>query len=216
MNSSPARRRVCGFCGVFLNAKNRAKEHVLRRSWLDRLGHTKSKVSSGFMSGAVLLGERNQAAEQVQAGEVCSACNNGWMNHLDLSVEDHVLKLAVDPAAELVVGRLGARQIARWILKTAIAFELTAEPSRRHIRTEIVRRVRRANWLPDGFAAFYCRSPLGQRGISVASFDAWPVECVPLVGGLPQSRRLKFCAVRQCDFRLLHVSRCRASNVCRS
>ncbi|EHB54017.1 hypothetical protein MycrhDRAFT_4480 [Mycolicibacterium rhodesiae JS60] len=52
---------------------------------------------------------------------VCARCNNGWMNRLDLAVEDWV----IDPRNETC----DPHDLRRWAIKLAIMLSLTGQPS---------------------------------------------------------------------------------------
>ncbi|HTI68923.1 MAG TPA: hypothetical protein VMF06_03095, partial [Candidatus Limnocylindria bacterium] len=88
--------KKCIFCGVSLTAENRSQEHILRYAFLERLGHLRTPVSLAFSAkgNAIPFQVRNYPAETVKAGDICRPCNNGWMNYLDLAVEDILFRLA--------------------------------------------------------------------------------------------------------------------------
>lgn len=142
--------RTCIFCGVPLGA-NRAREHVLRDSWLTRLGHSNSPVAFDFLSGTEKLTSREFVADSLQTGEICGACNRGWMNSLDVAVQDIVLGLAQDPSQISRVTESDGPRLARWILKTAIAFVATDARARRHFSDEIISNLKMDGYIPSGF-----------------------------------------------------------------
>jgi hypothetical protein len=147
-------------------------------------------------SATEVLGVRSTVADQLQAGEVCKSCNGGWMNALDKSVEEVLMRLATTSIADgpQDVTPQQLRQLARWVLKTAVAFALTFHVDRRHIRTDLARHIRRHGWLPSGFAAFVCRSVVPSKGVAISQTDAWPIKSAAVVLSVPQTRRLKFAA----------------------
>jgi hypothetical protein len=184
--------RVCIFCQVPLSAANRAKEHVLRHSWLRALGHKKSGISLGKFSKHGFIAEQNLAADQLQTGEVCANCNNGWMDHLDRRIEHIILGLARTPGTGIHLSKQDSRTVGRWLLKTACSFMHTDAHERRHIPRSILSNVRREGYLPPGFVAFAARSALPTKGVGIAHLDMWPESSLGHIGGLPQTRRLKF------------------------
>lgn len=192
MAGPKTRPHQCGFCGVNLTGSNRAKEHVLRRSWLEKLGHSKTTVSNwlSYSDGSMEL--REMPAQSMLAGEVCNQCNNGWMDHLDRAVEPLLMPVIEKHGFTADLQPREARLVARWLLKTAIAVELSDRPERRHIPRATRLHVRRADWLPHGFALFTCRHVEPQKGVGVASVDKWHVNSAKLVSSVPQSRRMKF------------------------
>lgn len=111
--------RTCMFCRVALNKSNRAKEHVLRNSWLKKLGHRKTvlKVDSLYKSRRKTT--IRIAADQLQAGEVCKNCNGGWMNTLDTKVSHLILGLSSKPNKINFLDEIETIDLARWLLKTA-------------------------------------------------------------------------------------------------
>lgn len=183
--------RVCIFCQTPLTANNRAKEHVLRNSWLESLGHKKSGIFLDNFSKHGYINERNLAADRLLTGEVCSNCNNGWMDHLDHRVEDLVLGLAKTPGQGIQLSKKDSRTVGRWLLKTACTFIHTDTHERRHIPRSILRNLHKDNYLPSGFVAFAARSDAPEKGVGIASIDMWD-QSIGEIGLLPQTSRLKF------------------------
>lgn len=171
----------------------RAKEHVLKRSWLRDLGHDTLNMAGEKMRGTASSRVKDMPADQILTGEVCSLCNNGWMNQLDQNVEDIIMSLAKQPGTvdQIQLSQEQGRLVARWLLKTACTYEFTDSKYRRHIPRSILSRVREPNYLPDGFLAFVMRSSIGENNLEINSLDVWPGYCAEF----PQSMRLKF-AVR--------------------
>lgn len=184
--------RICIFCRSPLTTDSRAKEHVLRNSWLRELGHRKTELALGKFSKHGFIGEQRLVADQLQAGEVCAACNGGWMDYLDRRVEHIVLGLAREPGTGISVDRDDARTLARWLLKTACAFIHTDSRERRHIPRAVLSRVRRDGFLPPGFVAFGARSSVAERGIGIANLDMWPFSSMQRLNATSQMGRLKF------------------------
>lgn len=186
--------RECMFCGIPLNAENRAKEHVLRNSWLKRLGLSKHPISISLMRQHEKHKGRKLAADQLQTGEVCRRCNGGWMDHLDKKIEHIVLAYASDPLNAPPIGTQEARDLARWLLKVACVYEYTDEPQRRHIPKHVLRKVRQHNYLPRGVFAFFevFDGEDGLSHVSVSSLDGWILDWSEGVTALPQSKRMKF------------------------
>lgn len=186
--------RKCLFCNQALPGKTRAKEHVLRDSWLRALGHKKSKIGISLMSPVHgNVGVRQHAADQLQTGEVCERCNGGWMNALDLQVERIVLSLAQSTKDQVTLSEADARALSRWLLKVACCFIYTDSPARRHIPQEVLVNLQREDYLPDGFVCFAARSPGKKKHLAIASLDAWPSDFTsPDIAKLPPTKRLKF------------------------
>lgn len=189
--------RECMFCGVPLNADNRAKEHVLRNSWLKRLGLSKQLISISLMRQHEKLKGRKLAADQLQTGEVCRRCNGGWMDHLDKKIEHIVLAYAADPRTAPPISKQEARDLTRWLLKVACVYEYTDEAHRRHVPKHVLRKVRRHNYLPRGMFAFFEIYGDGDENeeinhVSLSSLDGWMLDWSEGVTALPQSKRMKF------------------------
>jgi hypothetical protein len=183
------------FCEVALSADNRAKEHVLRNSWLKKLELSKHLISISLMRQHEKLKGRKLTADQLQTGEVCKRCNGGWMNHLDKKIEHIVLAYAADPLNASPIGKQEARDLTRWLLKVACVYEYTDEPHRRHIPRHVLHQVRRHNYLPRGVFAFFeiCGDEEDDvNHVSVSSFDGWMLDWSKGVAALPQSKRMKF------------------------
>jgi len=153
----------CIFCETVLTPNranqparpsDRSKEHVLRRDWLKKLGHSQTEMPSALMQAGDVLSRRNPTAESIQAGEVCNQCNTTWMNDLDLSVEGVILDFARNPGGKISVDPVTADRLGSWILKTACTYVATDQAHRRRISRSILANVHREGFLPDGFIAF--------------------------------------------------------------
>lgn len=186
------------FCKTPLHGGNRAKEHVLRNSWLKKLNHQKTQIGVDNFSKHGHINSKAFAADQLQAGEVCESCNNGWMNFLDRKVEHIVLGLATNSFSVTSLNRQETRDLARWLLKTACTFIYTDSKGRRHIPNSILGQVRRHNFLPAGFFMFCALSTAPQKNVGAASVDMWPTESIPILSALPQSTRMKFGVQYDC------------------
>ena len=180
-------RRLCAYCGVNLG-RNRAKEHILRNSWLKELGHSKSQIVLDMSSSEAFLEKRNLVADQLQAGEICNECNGGWMNDRDLAVEEVVLGLARSKNLQEKSGR--ARDISLWIFKTGFTFCLTDYTYRRHVPPEIMANLKHGI-LPSAFVTFIHHAPLGERHVATSMADIWPEDGASFVFS-EQKHRFKF------------------------
>ncbi len=184
--------RTCMFCATPLTGINRAKEHVLRNSWLKHLGHQKHPIAMGLFSKHGHRNTRYLVADQLQTGEVCGTCNGGWMNHLDREVEAIVLGLAQKSIVASDISRENLRNLGRWLVKTACTFIYTDESSRRHINKNVLRSLRRRDYLPAGFFMFHAVTQTESKGVGLASIDIWPISESNEILELPQSTRMKF------------------------
>jgi hypothetical protein len=180
--------KVCAFCDASLSGKTRAKEHVYRDSWLVKLAHSETVTPLDLQSGTQLIEQRKPVADQVQAGAVCRSCNNGWMNDLDVAVEDVVLTLA---RSEKAIDRPGLeRDMSLWLFKTAFAFSLVDKPERRHVPKEMMHDLRKGK-LPRYFITFIKHVHGHDHHIGASLSDFWPSTGEPFIG-LPQHTRFKF------------------------
>lgn len=186
--------RNCLFCEDVLSNSNRAKEHVLRHSWLKNLGYATLPMNSIQRGRAGITSSRILQANQLLAGEVCKNCNNGWMDNLDRQVEHIVFKLANESGEneKIDINKKDARTIGRWLLKVACVHECTDSKDRRHIPQSVRSRVMIDKFLPPGFIAIACRNPsdFGEVGVEIVGLDAWTEPDIAL--NFPQSTRLKF------------------------
>jgi hypothetical protein len=184
--------RKCLFCELPLNNSNRAKEHVLRNSWLRNLGHQKTHLDSTRFSSKGAIGFKKFPADQLQAGEVCRRCNNGWMNSLDLQVESVIMKLAAEPKELPMLHSSEKLLLGRWLLKTAATYEYTDGRDRRHIPNEMLKCIREVDFLPPGFLVVIGRPSTPQIGVGIGQYDMWRVLEGAQLALQPQSTRLKF------------------------
>lgn len=196
------RNSRCIFCDVLLTkspvgsprSSDKAKEHVLKKSFITELGHDATKVYTDIHAGHELIDKRNLYAQGYLAGEVCRGCNCGWIDELDISVAHIVLAAARSAAQTISFTDIEAVALSRWLLKMACALESTDASDRRHIPEQVRLSVRRPGYLPPNFISFYGKLPPPVHELGPAIVDMWPCRApvpVALTAG-NQSKRLKF------------------------
>nr|WP_315261049.1 hypothetical protein [uncultured Duganella sp.] len=199
----PAKKTHCIFCDKLLTKttagparpSDRAKEHVLKKSFITALGHDATKVHTDIYSGPKLIGQRSPYAQGYLAGEVCRECNNGWMDTLDISIAHIVLAAARSPAPRISFTNTEAVALSRWLLKMACVFESTDSRERRHIPADVRLAVKRPGYLPANFVAFYGKLKHPARKLGPAIMDFWPISAqtpLAITTASSQFKRLKF------------------------
>jgi hypothetical protein len=185
----------CIFCSAELVGKLKSKEHVLRKSWLHDLGLATARVPATLLRGGDVVATRDHQAEQLLAGEICRACNNGWMQLLDASVSVQLIGMARGELRPAELDRLARLRFARWILKTACVFESIQPLARRHTPSAMRYALMLDGFLPpDGFVmvAHQFNADVEPR-VGICLLDVWPAgRHSPELEALPQSARLKF------------------------
>jgi hypothetical protein len=110
--------RKCVFCG----STPVTAEHIFKRGFRKKLslpaGNRRLDRQVGLDSP---MTTRPDPLFELTVRYVCSKCNNGWMNRLDLAVERWV----IDPTDETCE----TTDLRRWAIKIAIMYSLTAQPS---------------------------------------------------------------------------------------
>ena len=189
---------LCIFCFRPFSKDNRKTvEHVLRRAWIEALGHSETGMAERqTRNGQVLV----QTAADLSAlalvtGKVCAQCNNGWMNDLDCAVDREILGLA---RGELTLDALDEHsrfRLSRWLLKTTITFRCGAAPDFRHLPDALRESCKRPDFLPRGFISFAAVLQPGARGLAASSLDEWLYIASPgapnSLHEMPQSQRTK-------------------------
>ncbi len=171
----------CIFCGLPLKKRgSKSKEHILRKSWLDALGHGKTQIYLDRVNRAgIIIDQQNIIANSLLSGKVCGKCNNGWMNDLDLAVEHIILSIASRQYGyQYLLSNLTAsdkKNLSRWLLKTACTFLYTDTEDRIHIPSSIVKSIKNDTYLPKGFFSFIGFNPStdNSKNIEVSSLDVW-------------------------------------------
>lgn len=187
--------RTCLFCGAILQGndkregRNRAKEHVLRNSWLEKLGHSKTPLFLGRHDQTGFIKEDCLVADQLQTGEICGKCNGGWMDQVDHRVESFVLKMA--SGEDVLLAANDSLALSRWVLKVACCAIYTDRSNRRFISEDLRRNMPKSDYLPSGFLAF-CTRFNGLRGLGYASLDAWYEQSQDVMLKVQPTSRLKF------------------------
>jgi hypothetical protein len=106
-------RRTCVFCGGPANSV----EHIFKRAFKHKLGIV-DPVDRAFVrvdaDGA--LSARPDPLFELKVRRVCRRCNSGWMNKLDLRVEDWI----IDTDDESAFQACDATDFRRWALKMAL------------------------------------------------------------------------------------------------
>lgn len=110
----------CWMCSATSGPQTR--EHIFASSLQDRFPKEKLRFepTRWAMGGVVLASHRGPfAGNSLVVGNVCGACNNGWMSRL----EAEAAPLLVDEQ-RLVAGR-SAETLARWLAKTAVIINVS-------------------------------------------------------------------------------------------
>ncbi|WP_156766761.1 hypothetical protein [Mycobacterium sp. E2327] len=110
--------RKCVFCG----RTPVTSEHIFKRAFRKKLnlpaGNRRLDRQDGLDSP---MTTRPDPLFELTVRYVCSKCNSGWMNRLDLAVERWV----INPDSETCE----PSDLRRWAIKVAIMYSLTAQPS---------------------------------------------------------------------------------------
>lgn len=201
---SAGKTTQCIFCNTVLTKPikggpdlptDKAKEHVLKSSFITELNHDATKVHINRMAGEEVIEKRSPFAQAYLAGEVCRDCNRGWIDTLDISVADIVLAAAKSPDAIISFSPAEALALSRWLLKMACTFESTDTKDRRFIPANIRSSLKTPGYLPPRFVSFYVKLDHQAHHIAPSIIDVW----IDHVGQAPlaftpetQSKRLKF------------------------
>lgn len=169
----------CMFCNQDLCKGNSSVEHIFRKSWLSRLGHSKTNVGFVAMSGAVVVEERDFVATSHVVGSVCNKCNNGWMNDLDLLVEPTLF--AMIESKKFQMSKEEAQNICRWILKVACCHENAGPVKHDKTPLNIRKNLKNKGYIQKGIILFYAYSSNNVRNVACSHMDIWP---------LPESKKL--------------------------
>ena|ERR1700694_2263500 len=120
----PGTRR-CLFCGGRANSR----EHAIPEWLSKRMGIRELGFQPGHFSEDEGLKLRPLIkCEHLKTKQVCNACNNGWMSELEAWAQKH-FGACVEPnfqperLIQLESTRSEAKQLIRWLLKTAIIIE---------------------------------------------------------------------------------------------
>jgi hypothetical protein len=90
---SAAPRSRCRFCQT--TTGKRSKEHVLRRSYKDRIWTHPSSFYTYAENGELETSRKvNKTAFEMEVNEVCEECNNGWLERLEQEVDPLVIDLS--------------------------------------------------------------------------------------------------------------------------
>jgi hypothetical protein len=113
----------CVFCSV---TRKRGKEHIWPQ-WLQQVveGGTNLRTETHYAIAAAIVDRRTQQNKSLVLGDVCEACNMGWMSKLEQEVIPIFRPLL---SAVTVLGTSVSAQhcsaLARWAFKTAIVRNL--------------------------------------------------------------------------------------------
>jgi len=142
----------CWFCDA--EAGTRSKEHIFPK-WLlmyyEAMDEMVQPHRISMALGGVIASERG--ARPLRAhfnGEVCAACNNGWMASLEASTKPILTRKPL--RGRITEGE--AAVLARWFIKTAVNLNVS-QPYR--LLVEAASRHALATHIPDRFAVYLFR-----------------------------------------------------------
>ena len=124
----PANTRCCVFCGSPADSR----EHVFAKRLCKRASVTHLPVISEFFAeGEGTVTRPPHLLDGVKVRHVCTDCNNGWMNHLESWFEQRLGCLIEPSWPKLSLPMIESlreerAQLAHWLMKTAVMFNLAA------------------------------------------------------------------------------------------
>ena len=125
--------RTCLFCSAHLTRHNRSKEHVFPRWLVSRLEAQDERFVGTHWNypnePTVIFYEREQAALSLVLGNVCQACNTGWMAHLEGDTRP-ILEALWDGRSPTVLTHKQCIILAKWTFKTAATLNYSANYKR--------------------------------------------------------------------------------------
>ena len=178
--------KACIFCGTPLSSVNRAKEHVIAQTLLDKFdilqvefAHSHLQSSLGGWDGLQVTPPalaRKFIYNKFLCGRVCGKCNHGWMSNLDNQVAPILLRLA---KSNQRIGHLPEEErsvLANWATKTAMVLSDTVQPGfgaipRRHAST-----FHQGGVFPDLFAVLAAKLSDAAEGFRFSFCSTWLVE----------------------------------------
>jgi hypothetical protein len=174
----PATTRKCLFC----DSSADSREHVVAE-WLSK----RMRIRSHKFRPAILnsnfgvKAHRPMTPENFRTRQVCAACNNGWMSHLEGEFQRSVGFL-VEPTwpnlADEMIGclRQQADVLIRWMIKTALVFEKSVPKGNSPIVPEEIRAMAKNGLTTNDFF-------LALGKIEVPGFTAQLVKGFPVWNG---------------------------------
>lgn len=114
-------KKVCIFCGIELNKRNKSNEHIIPQWLLDHLSIRDFRIEPTHMTSiGNLVSQRIHTLDGLLFGNVCEKCNGGWMCNLEIDSKQILIDL-ID--GNKSVNNLSENErfiISRWALKTAL------------------------------------------------------------------------------------------------
>ena len=170
-NPAASTARRCVFCG----ASEPTREHVLRKKFQRTLDRTAPENLSFTHDRTTAFGNISSSKRayrgipfELTVKAACAECNNGWMNDLENAVETDLLDMIAGRHLSLNADR--ARNLARWVLKTALMRQL--------INGQV------ADWTTPRFREIYeddLSGPVWVAGTMTPEASYWPQMPTTLV-----------------------------------
>ncbi len=185
-------RRPCFFCG---GSGKRSAEHVWRAKWRDHFGAEPFMMRQwGWVARD---GQPEHYARKFKAApfsetfrEVCTSCNNGWMNALENEVEVPLLVLA--SGARIQLGPVATAALTRWAAKTA--YVIAGIARRRPAVSQPQKDTLRGGGVPSSFNLWVLPLPPDNATVQWRSTSL----------GLPVASDFVWCRVTSWDFMAVH------------
>lgn len=175
--------RHCIFCEGKISGQDRAREHVIPRWLLRHLSleqrditfiHGTYKLESGELNHSQ-VSERNQVLGQFLSGRVCRSCNAGWMSQMEVQIKPLLIHLMRDNIF-LDLTSHSKELLARWTLKTAAAYNASANYNYRMPRSHLSFLHSSSMGLPAGVHAFMSISPYCADAL-ICHLPNWVITC---------------------------------------
>jgi len=118
--------RKCLFCGNGVGHSSKSREHVLPVWLLESLGGKNSDIFQGthMTFPGLVRSHRRQGARTIVQGQVCRACNGGWLSQMENRVKPLIVSMNRDSKVALRSEEL--RLLGIWAYKTASLINITS------------------------------------------------------------------------------------------
>jgi hypothetical protein len=151
---STAPRSRCRFCQT--TEGKRSKEHVLRKSYKERIWTHPSSFYTYSENGEIKTSRKiNKSAFEMEVNEVCAECNNGWLERLEDEVEPLVIDLSrgrIPDVDDERWDRLAFWMVLRALLRTLEDKEAVRAPK------GLFQHVYKTREIPSGFIVQWARA----------------------------------------------------------
>ncbi|PKF31909.1 hypothetical protein [Acinetobacter proteolyticus] len=163
---------ICIYCGNESNGQDRTKEHVIPQWLIKKLGIEKQKCQFSPVSKYLEEFPITSPVPNTLVHKVCQTCNNGWLNEIDNSCKELLIKMITKDEYSHLLNTNNIQILQTLIFKIFLNFLATGPESFKNVRLEYFKEFYNYKYPPNG-TELYISNILPREKFCISHLDHW-------------------------------------------